>query len=90
MQEGIEQGHQGTMSRKHLARDQKREGVMQDPQGGAGGQRIGRRRDEPGGTAGCYHSRAGSGGFWPGYWMYTKEDGNVVDLMSLFEDCYTV
>lgn len=35
MQEGIEQGHQGTMSRKHLARDQKREGVMQDPQGGA-------------------------------------------------------
>lgn len=51
---------------------------------------VERRRDEPGGAAGWCHSRAGSGGFWLGYWMYTEEDGNDVDLMSLFEDCYTV
>lgn len=35
MQEGTEQGHQGTMSRKHLGRDQKREALMGDPQGEA-------------------------------------------------------
>ena len=84
--------HQGTMTRKHLSRDQKCERVTANPQGRAripAG--VERRREEIGGTAGWCHSRAGCGGFWLlGNWMYSEEDGNDADLTSLFKDCHTV